>query len=78
MSAADPTATLYQHLQSSGLLTDAQLRDLFGWIAHKKPDLQALAREIDLAAANVFGFAGERCDRIVAAVRARLRELDPS
>ena len=39
---------------------------------------EALAREIDLAAANVFGFAGERCDRIVAAVRARLRELDPS
>ena len=46
MSAADPTATFYQHLQNSGLLTAAQLRDLFGWMAYKKPDLQAMAREI--------------------------------
>jgi formylglycine-generating enzyme required for sulfatase activity/tRNA A-37 threonylcarbamoyl transferase component Bud32 len=46
MSAADPTATFYQNLQSSGLLTAAQLRDLFGWIAYKKPDLQAMAKEI--------------------------------
>jgi len=33
---------------------------------------EALARDIDTAATDVFGFAGERCDRIVAAVLARL------
>ena len=32
---------------------------------------QALARDLDVAAADVFGFAGARCDRIVAAVLAR-------
>ncbi len=45
-SAADPTATFYQNLQSCGLLTAAQLRDLWGWIAHTKPDLQTMAKEI--------------------------------
>ena len=45
-SAADPTATFYQNLQSCGLLTAAQLRDLWGWISHKKPDLQGMAKEI--------------------------------
>ena len=33
---------------------------------------QALAREVDLVTGEVFGFAGARCDRIVAAVIARL------
>ena len=47
MSAADPTATFYQNLQSSGLLTAAQLRELWGWMSHQKPDLQAMAREIN-------------------------------
>jgi len=46
MSAADPTAVLFQNLTASGLLTAAQLRDLRGWIAHQKPDLQGLAREV--------------------------------
>jgi RNA polymerase sigma factor (sigma-70 family) len=32
---------------------------------------EALARDIDSAAVEVFGFAGERCDRIVATVLAR-------
>jgi RNA polymerase sigma-70 factor (ECF subfamily) len=32
----------------------------------------ALARDLDAATAGVFGFAGERCDRIVAGVLARL------
>ena len=32
----------------------------------------ALAEELDLATGEVFGFAGSRCDRIVAAVLARL------
>ena len=41
-SAADPTATFYQNLQSCGLLTATQLRELWGWIAHKKPDLQTM------------------------------------
>jgi len=34
---------------------------------------EALAREIDVATVDAFGFDGERCDRIVAAVLARLR-----
>jgi RNA polymerase sigma-70 factor, ECF subfamily len=35
----------------------------------------ALAREIDAATMDAFGFAGERCDRIVAAVLARIHTL---
>jgi RNA polymerase sigma-70 factor (ECF subfamily) len=35
----------------------------------------ALARDVDLATTGVFGFAGDRCDRMVAAVLARLHEL---
>lgn len=35
---------------------------------------EALARDMDTAAVDVFGFAGERCDRIVAAVLARSRD----
>jgi RNA polymerase sigma-70 factor (ECF subfamily) len=34
---------------------------------------EALARDVDTATLNVFGFAGARCDRIVAAVLARWR-----
>jgi RNA polymerase sigma-70 factor (ECF subfamily) len=33
---------------------------------------ESLARDFDLATSDVFGFAGARCDRIVAAVLARL------
>ena len=33
---------------------------------------ESLAQEIDVATLNAFGFAGERCDRIVANVLARL------
>ena len=33
---------------------------------------EALARDLDAATADVFGFAGERCDRIVAGVLSRL------
>jgi RNA polymerase sigma-70 factor (ECF subfamily) len=33
---------------------------------------EALAREIDFAIEDAFGFDGERCDRIVDAVRRRL------
>ncbi|HEX7088062.1 MAG TPA: RNA polymerase sigma factor [Vicinamibacterales bacterium] len=33
----------------------------------------SLARDVDLAATNLFGFAGARCDRIVARVLARLQ-----
>jgi RNA polymerase sigma-70 factor (ECF subfamily) len=36
---------------------------------------EALARDLDAATAEVFGFAGERCDRIVAGVLARCRAL---
>ena len=35
---------------------------------------ESLAREIDAVEADAFGFDGERCDRIVAAVVARLRD----
>ena len=35
---------------------------------------EALAQQIDLAYADAFAFAGERCDRIVAAVLARLNQ----
>ncbi len=35
---------------------------------------EALARDLDLAAADVFAFAGARCDRIVRAVLARLED----
>jgi RNA polymerase sigma-70 factor (ECF subfamily) len=35
---------------------------------------EALAQQIDLAYADAFAFAGERCDRIVAAVLARLTQ----
>ena len=34
----------------------------------------ALARDIDTATVDVFGFAGARCDRIVAAVLARINQ----
>jgi RNA polymerase sigma factor (sigma-70 family) len=36
---------------------------------------EALARDADTATLNVFGFAGARCDRIVAAVLARWRTV---
>ena len=35
---------------------------------------EALAREFDVAFAGAFSFAGERCDRIVAGVMARLKD----
>lgn len=34
---------------------------------------ESLAQEVDLATVHAFGFAGERCDRIVASVLDRLR-----
>lgn len=34
---------------------------------------EGLASEIDVACGDAFGFAGERCDRVVAAVMARLQ-----
>jgi len=36
---------------------------------------EALAREIDFGFENAFAFAGDRCDRIVANVLARLKDL---
>jgi RNA polymerase sigma-70 factor (ECF subfamily) len=38
---------------------------------------EALARDLDAATVDVFGFAGERCDRIVAGVLARSRADAP-
>jgi RNA polymerase sigma-70 factor, ECF subfamily len=38
---------------------------------------EALARDMDMATVDVFSFAGERCDRIVAGVLARSRALAP-
>jgi RNA polymerase sigma-70 factor (ECF subfamily) len=37
---------------------------------------QSLERDVDTAAADIFGFDGARCDRIVANVLARL-STDP-
>ena len=37
---------------------------------------EALTREIDVATGDIFGFAGERCDRIVERVLARAAALD--
>ena len=39
---------------------------------------EALARDLDAATVEVFGFAGERCDRIVAGVLARCRATPPT
>ncbi|MGH8850771.1 MAG: RNA polymerase sigma factor [Casimicrobiaceae bacterium] len=36
---------------------------------------EAMAREVDVAVVDAFGFAGERCERIVAGVLARWRQL---
>ena len=36
---------------------------------------EAISREIDVAFDSAFGFAGERCDRIVAGVLARIAAL---
>jgi RNA polymerase sigma-70 factor (ECF subfamily) len=38
---------------------------------------EALARDMDMATVDVFGFAGERCDRIVAGVLARAPAVAP-
>jgi RNA polymerase sigma-70 factor (ECF subfamily) len=38
---------------------------------------ESLARNVDVATGDAFSFAGERCDRIVAAVLARLPGLGP-
>jgi RNA polymerase sigma-70 factor (ECF subfamily) len=38
---------------------------------------EALARDLDLATGDVYGFAGARCDRIVAAVLARVASEPP-
>ena len=38
---------------------------------------EALARDMDMATVDVFGFAGKRCDRIVAAVLERALALAP-
>lgn len=38
---------------------------------------EGLASEVDLATEDVFAFAGERCDRVVARVMARLTEDEP-
>ena len=37
---------------------------------------ESLSREIDAAMVDAFGFAGERCDRIVAKVLERARLLN--
>jgi RNA polymerase sigma-70 factor (ECF subfamily) len=39
---------------------------------------ESLARDIDIATVDAFAFAGERCDRIVATVLARLHSNVPS
>ena len=38
---------------------------------------EALARELDMATGDVFAFAGQRCDRIVATVLGQLAQQEP-
>ena len=46
-SAADPTAAFVAALGRSNLLTAAQLDDLTGWVGREKPDISALAKEVN-------------------------------
>jgi serine/threonine protein kinase/formylglycine-generating enzyme required for sulfatase activity len=46
-SAADPTAAFFANLRSSGLLRQEQLQELWAWVAAVRPDVQALAKEIN-------------------------------
>jgi RNA polymerase sigma-70 factor (ECF subfamily) len=39
---------------------------------------EGLERELDVASTDAFGFAGARCDRIVAAVLLRIRGFGPA
>ena len=39
---------------------------------------ETLSRDLDAATVEAFGFAGERCDRIVANVLERVRRINPS
>ena len=39
---------------------------------------EAIARDLDVTIGDVYAFAGERCDRIVGRVLARLRQLQPA
>ena len=45
-SAADPTAAFFAHIRASGLLQQAQLQELWAWIATAKPDVQTMAKEV--------------------------------
>ena len=38
---------------------------------------ESLSRDLDAVTVDAFGFAGERCDRIVASVLQRVRLLNP-
>ncbi|QJW97414.1 bifunctional serine/threonine-protein kinase/formylglycine-generating enzyme family protein [Frigoriglobus tundricola] len=78
-SAADPTATFFQNLQSCGLLTAAQLRELWGWVAHQKPDLPTMAKEISrrgwLTAFQIKEVARGRAAALLVAGRYRLLDV---
>jgi formylglycine-generating enzyme required for sulfatase activity/tRNA A-37 threonylcarbamoyl transferase component Bud32 len=45
--SADPTATFLDALRASRLLADEQIRDITGWIEQNRPDVPALAKEIN-------------------------------
>ena len=42
----EPTAAFFNNLRASGLLEQAQLQELWTWIANAKPDVQGVAKEI--------------------------------
>src|SRR5581483_9354475 len=46
-SAADPTAAFVAALRQSNLLPAARLDDLAGWVAQHRPDVPALAKEVN-------------------------------
>jgi len=70
----NPKHSLY-HLRAAWILAllGARLGVELGARGNKRQQsLGALASEVDLACEDAFGFAGERCDRIVARVMERL------
>jgi len=47
MAAADPVSVLFDQLRSSGLLSPHQLQELGMWIVQRRPDVNAVAKELE-------------------------------
>src|SRR5580765_5678150 len=46
-TAADPTAAFFANIRASGLLKPQQIQELGVWIGTNRPDVQAMARELN-------------------------------